>query len=79
MHHFPENATVNPRETLVISLANNLSNRLGFALEQPVERLSQEQREKAYKMLNLPSDWEEQHHDEIITLAAQIMELIDKL
>jgi len=79
LHHFPEKATVNPRETLVISLANNLSNRLGFALEQPVERLNQEQREKAYKMLNLPPDWEEQHHDEIITLATQIIELIDNL
>jgi HD-like signal output (HDOD) protein len=79
LHHFPENATVNPRETLVISLANNLSNRLGFALEQPVERLNQEQREKAYKMLNLPPDWEEQHHEDITTLAAQIVELIENL
>ncbi len=79
LHHFPANATVNPRETLVISLANNLSNRLGFALEQPVERLNQEQREKAYKRLNLPPDWEEQHHDEITDLANQIMELIENL
>ena len=79
LHHFPENATVTPRETMVISLANNLSNRLGFALEQPVERLSQEQREKYYKMLNLQPDWEEQHHDEITTLAVQIMELINNL
>jgi len=79
LHHFPENATVNPRETLVISLANNLSNRLGFALEQPVERLNQEQREKAYKMLNLPPDWEEQRHEDITTLATQIIELIENL
>ncbi len=79
LHHFPANATVNPRETLVISLANNLSNRLGFAIEQPVERLNQEQREKAYKRLNLPPDWEEQHHDEITDLANQIMELIENL
>ena len=79
MHHFSENATVNPRETLVISLANNLSNRLGFALEEPTEGLNQEQKEKAYKRLNLPPDWEKQHHGDITTIAAQIVELIENL
>ncbi|MBN2332793.1 MAG: HDOD domain-containing protein [Deltaproteobacteria bacterium] len=78
-HHSPDNATVNPREAIVVSLADNLCNRQGFALAQPLERLTEEERHRGYKALNLPPDWEEQHQEQITDLAGQVEEMISKL
>ncbi len=79
LHHFPANAAVAPREVMVITLADDLSNRLGFALEAPVSRLTDEERAQGYQLLNLPESWDEQRREEVTALASQVIEMIGNL
>ncbi len=78
-HHQPEESTYSPRETLAVSVANSISNQLGFALEKEKPENDPEILGRRLQRLGVDPQWPQIEEEKIKKLADDVVSMIDKI
>ncbi|MEA3348368.1 MAG: HDOD domain-containing protein, partial [Pseudomonadota bacterium] len=78
-HHQPEISTYAPRETLVVSLADSISNQFGFALEKEKPENDPETFIRRLQRLGLDPQWPTHEEEKIRKLAENVVSMLDSI
>ncbi len=78
-HHQPEISTYAPRETLVVSVSDSISNQFGFALEKEKPENDPEIFIRRLQRLGLDPQWPQNEEEKIRELAEDVVSMLDSI
>ena len=78
-HHQPEASTYAPRETLVVSVANSISNQFGFALKKEKPENDPETFIRRLQRLGLDPQWLNDEEEKIRKLADNVVSMLNSI